>query len=101
MIKVSILYPAKPGARFDHDYYRDKHLPMVAGFLGDACLRWTIDRGVDQGEQPFVAMCHFYCESFAAYNEAIKPHGKQVQADIAVYTDIIPTIQVSEVVVDG
>ena len=46
-------------------------------------------------------MCHFYCESFAAYNEALKPHRTQVQDDIAVYTDIIPTIQVSEVVVDG
>ena len=29
MIKVSVMYPNRPGARFDHDYYRDKHLPLI------------------------------------------------------------------------
>ncbi|WP_122659812.1 EthD family reductase, partial [Pseudomonas viridiflava] len=29
MIKVSVLYPYKEGARFDHDYYRDQHMPLV------------------------------------------------------------------------
>ena len=27
MIKVSVTYPNQPGARFDHDYYRTKHVP--------------------------------------------------------------------------
>ena len=29
MIKVSVMYPNTPGGRFDHDYYRDKHMPLV------------------------------------------------------------------------
>ena len=29
MIKVSVMYPNKPGARFDHAYYRDKHMPLL------------------------------------------------------------------------
>jgi hypothetical protein len=34
MIKVSVIYPNKPGARFDHDYYRMKHLPSLrAGWV--------------------------------------------------------------------
>jgi len=28
MIKVSVMYPNTPGARFDHAYYRDKHMPF-------------------------------------------------------------------------
>ena len=28
MIKVSVMYPNTPGARFDHAYYRDKHMPL-------------------------------------------------------------------------
>lgn len=30
MIKVSIMYPNTPGTRFDHGYYRDKHLPLIS-----------------------------------------------------------------------
>ena len=26
MIKVSVMYPNTPGARFNHEYYRDKHM---------------------------------------------------------------------------
>ncbi len=29
MIKVSVMYPHNSGARFDHDYYRDRHMPLV------------------------------------------------------------------------
>ncbi|HEX5045957.1 MAG TPA: EthD family reductase, partial [Gammaproteobacteria bacterium] len=29
MIKVSVLYPQKAGARFDMDYYCDSHMPLV------------------------------------------------------------------------
>jgi uncharacterized protein (TIGR02118 family) len=29
MIKVSVMYPNTPGARFDHAYYRDKHMPLI------------------------------------------------------------------------
>ena len=42
MIKVSVMYPNTEGARFDHTYYRDKHMPMVKDKLGEACLYYTI-----------------------------------------------------------
>ena len=29
LIKVSVMYFNKPGVRFDHDYYRTKHLPLI------------------------------------------------------------------------
>ena len=37
MIKVSVFYPNKPGARFDFDYYTATHLPLVRDKLGGAC----------------------------------------------------------------
>ena len=36
MIKVSVMYPNTPGARFDHDYYRDRHLPLIKSRMGAA-----------------------------------------------------------------
>jgi hypothetical protein len=35
MIEVSVMYPNNPGARFDHTYYRDKHMPMVKARMAD------------------------------------------------------------------
>ena len=34
MIKVSVMYPNTPGTHFNHDYYRDKHMPLVKARLG-------------------------------------------------------------------
>src|SRR5690349_18689692 len=49
MIKVSVMYPNTPGSRFDHDYYRDKHMPLVKARMGDACQSYTIDKGLAGG----------------------------------------------------
>lgn len=45
MIKVNVMYPYAEGARFDHAYYRDRHMPMVKARLGDACACYTSTRG--------------------------------------------------------
>ena len=49
MIKVSVMYPNVPGARFDHVYYRDTHMPMVKEKMGAACQSYTIDKGLGGG----------------------------------------------------
>jgi uncharacterized protein (TIGR02118 family) len=36
MIKVSVMYPNTAEARFDHDYYRDKHMPLIKSRMGAA-----------------------------------------------------------------
>jgi uncharacterized protein (TIGR02118 family) len=43
MIKVSVMYAKTPGARFDHAYYRDKHMPLLKKLMGDDCLNYTVD----------------------------------------------------------
>ena len=49
MIKISVMYPHQQGARFDHDYYRDRHMPLVKARMGDACLFYTVDKGLAGG----------------------------------------------------
>ena len=46
MIKVSVMYPYTAGARFDHAYYRERHMPMMKQRLGAACLYYTVDKGI-------------------------------------------------------
>ena len=104
MIKVSVMYPYTEGARFDHLYYRERHMPMVKARLGSACAYYTVDKGVSgraPGSPPvYVAMCAFICDSHEAYEAAMQEHRPEVLRDIANYTDIVPIVQVSEIVVE-
>ena len=101
MIKVSVLYPNRPGAKFDMTYYCEKHIPMVQQKLGAACKRVAVEQGtagMAPGSPPaFIAMGHLYCDSVAAFQTAFAPHAQTIMADIANYTDIEPTIQISDV----
>ena len=103
MIKVSVMYPNTPGVRFDHDYYRDKHMPLVKERMGAHCKFYTIDRGLAGGAPgsppTYVGMCHIFCESVEAFGAGMGPHNKEIRADIANYTDAQPVLQISEVVV--
>jgi len=105
MIKVSVMYPSAPGLRFDHEYYCDKHMPLVKTRMGDSCRYYTVDKGLAGGAPgapaPYVAMCHIFCDSVAAFQAGFGPHAQEIMADIPNYTDRTPVIQISEVVVKG
>jgi uncharacterized protein (TIGR02118 family) len=94
MIRLSVLYPTTEGATFDHDYYRDKHVPLAVKTWGlDGA---SIDKGVDG---PYVAAVHFTFESMDAMGAAMgNPGTADVMADVANYTTIVPVLQTSEIV---
>ena len=105
MIKVSVMYQNTPGARFDHEYYRDKHMPLVKAKMGDACKFYTVDKGLAGGapDTPatYVGMCALFCDSVEAFQGSFGPHAEEIMGDIPNYTDLQPIIQISEVVVEN
>jgi uncharacterized protein (TIGR02118 family) len=105
MIKVSVMYPSRPEARFDHDYYRKTHLPLIKSRMGMALKYYTIDKGLAdrEGKPPgaYVAMCHLLCDSVQAYHSSFGPHAQEIDGDIRNFTDITPIVQISEVVVEN
>jgi uncharacterized protein (TIGR02118 family) len=100
MIRVSILYPRKDGARFDWAYYTGTHIPLVGRKLGSAVKSAAIEQGIAGGAPgspaPFVAIANLTFESVAAFESAFAPHANEIMADIAKYTSIEPIIQISE-----
>lgn len=94
MIRLSVLYPTTEGATFDHDYYRDKHVPLAVKSWGlDGA---QIDKGIDG---PYVAAVHFTFDSMEAMGEAMgNPGTAEVMADVVNYTTIMPVMQTSEIV---
>jgi uncharacterized protein (TIGR02118 family) len=105
MIKVSVMYPNRPGVRFDHDYYREKHLPLIKRRMGAVLQYYTIDKGLAGGtpDAPatYVGECHLMCNSLDAYHSAFDPHARELLGDIPNFTDQTPVVQISEVVVEN
>jgi len=103
MIRISVLYPNEPGKKFDHDYYKNKHMTLVAQRLKPfGMIRYEVDKGVAGGAPgspaPFVGACHFYFNALGDFQKGMGQHGKEFMADIPNYTNIQPQIQISEIV---
>jgi uncharacterized protein (TIGR02118 family) len=101
MVCVSVFYPNDAGKKFDHDYYAAKHMPLVMDRLkSSGLIRYEIDRGVGGGAPgapaPFVCVGRLYFNSPEGFQEGLRSHGPEIMADVANYTDLSPSIQVSE-----
>jgi uncharacterized protein (TIGR02118 family) len=94
MIRFSVYYPSSDDATFDHDYYRDKHVPLAVRTWGLEGAE--IDKGING---PYVAAVHFTFESLEAMNAALGvPGTADIMSDVANYTNIQPVQQISEIV---
>ena len=101
MVKVSVFYPHRKGARFDIEYYCNRHIPLVRRLVGAALKGVNVEHGIcgqELGSPPaYVALGHLLFESVEAFQAGFRPHAEEIMADIPNYTDVQPTIQISEV----
>ena len=101
MIKLSILYPNKPGTRFDIDYYVGTHMPLAMRLLKKNLRNTDVDAGLQgsaPGEAPaFHGGCKLYFDNMPAFLEVWGAAAAELQADIPRYTDVAPIIQFNEV----
>jgi uncharacterized protein (TIGR02118 family) len=95
MIRLSVFYPSGEGSTFDHDYYRDTHVPMAVQTWAGVTAQ--IDRGLNG---PNVAAAHFLFESTDAMDAAMgSPGTAELMADVPNFTNIAPVSQISETAV--
>jgi uncharacterized protein (TIGR02118 family) len=101
MIKVTVLYPNAPDAKFDMKYYVTHHLPMVRDRCAPACRSIAAEGGVSGGEPgskaPYIAIGYLTFDSVAAFQGAFTPHVTEILGDIPNYTNVQPVIQISEI----
>ena len=100
MVVFSVLYPAKPGAKFDFDYYTATHIPLVIEAFGPTGLKSVdVHQGLSAGDgsaAPFVAIAHLNFDTPEAMRASLtSARGPAVMADIANFTDITPLSLVS------
>ena len=103
MVRLVVLYPNKPGAKFDLKYYTETHLKLVREKLKPfGLVRIDADKGVSgstpDAPAPFVVMAMLLFNSIDDLKKGLGAHGEELRADIANFTDIKPERQVNEVV---
>jgi uncharacterized protein (TIGR02118 family) len=101
MIKVSVLYPNKPGTHFDMKYYVMRHMPLAMRLLSRGLRKTEVDAGLQgaaPGEPPaFFGGCQFYFDTIEAFLAVWPSAAAELAADIPKYTDVAPVIQFNEV----
>ena len=101
MIRVSVIYPNNTGGTFDMDYYLAKHMTMLRDRLGSALKTMTVDYGLAGGQPGTDAANRVITtlgfDSMEAFQSAFLPHAAEIQGDLPRFTNIVPTVQISEV----
>ena len=102
MIKVSVFYPDNEGAKFDMDYYCNSHIPDGAAEIGRGVQRCSGRTRLRRRDTGIAARLHCHGPPVFRLGRGVSdrvygPHAEAIMADIPNYTDIQPTLQISDV----
>lgn len=99
MAILTVLYPKTDLSRFDHHYYVETHIPMVKSLLADYGLRRIeLFRGIGAlggGAPGFEMIGNLHFAAADQIGSALQAHAAQIMDDIGKFTDIEPTMQLS------
>ena len=98
---ITVLYPNQPEVKFDFDYYRLKHIPLIKRLYGRGIAKIELRRGIatqDGSPIPYIAVVNIWIGSQKVFDEASAAHTKELIADVPNFTNARPVIQTDEIV---
>ena len=102
MIRVTGLYKDMSNSEFDFDYYMSTHMPMVKERLADFGMgNFEVEKGIvaaDGGTAQYICIVHIEFSSIDDFKRGFEKHGEALAADVPNYTNIVPEMQISEIV---
>ena len=99
MVVVSVLYPKAHESHFDHNYYLQKHIPLVRsrwqamGLMEDMLVRGVST--LDGGQPGFELIGFLTFQSAEQVQAALAAFGQEIIGDIPNFTDVTPVIQMN------
>lgn len=93
---MTVLYASKEGARFDFEYYMQKHIPLANGLLGH---EFKVSRGISSaqgGQLPFLCIARMDIGTIEEFLPVLTRHVEALGNDIPNYTNVEPVIQFEE-----
>jgi uncharacterized protein (TIGR02118 family) len=102
VIRLTIMYPDSQEAYFDMEYYRTTHIPMVLEKCGPAIKECSVEQGLGGGAPdspaPYRVIARLSVESMDDFVAHVAPHDPDFAADVPNFTNIVPVIQINEVI---
>ncbi|MEP1330259.1 EthD family reductase [Pseudophaeobacter sp.] len=99
-VSLQVIYPISDSSTFDHDYYADTHMKLVAEHMGEYIDQVLVTKGIAGGpKQPpaYHAVATMVFADQASMSAAMKQSGP-VMADVANFTNLQPQVLIGEVV---
>ena len=102
MIRVTGLYRDMSNSKFDFDYYVNAHMPLVKKRLADFGMgNFEVERGIEAADgeaAPCICIVHIEFPTIDDFKRGFEKHGGELSADVPNYTNIVPEMQISEIV---
>jgi uncharacterized protein (TIGR02118 family) len=100
---LTVLYPYEAADRFDHEYYRDRHVTALVEMFGrEAISRVEMRKGLSSpnGKEPPLYSCtaNLYVADARAFAAAASANRQRLIDDIARFTSVSPISLMTEVV---
>jgi len=92
---LTILYPNGEGVRWDVDYYRTGHMPLIMRLYGEKAIKRFELRKGDAGMAPdskpdYIGSVNIYINDQAAFDAAGKEHGPTLVKDVPNFSSVNP-----------
>ncbi len=92
---LTILYPNQEGVRWDVEYYKAHHMPLIMKLYGrKAIKRFELRKGdaaQSGGAPPYIGSINIYIESQKAFDAAGQKHTKALVDDVPNFSSVMPT----------
>jgi uncharacterized protein (TIGR02118 family) len=91
---LTILYPNSDGVKWDVDYYRTHHMPLIMKLYGEKAIkRFELrkgDKNMAGGNPDYIGTVNIYIADQTAFEEAGKKHGQTLRDDVPHFSSVMP-----------
>jgi uncharacterized protein (TIGR02118 family) len=91
---LTILYPNSEGVRWDVEYYRTHHMPLIMRLYGkEAIKRFELRKGATGqtgGAPGYIGTVNIYINDQKAFDAAGAKHGPELVADVPHFSSVMP-----------
>ena len=102
MISLTVLYPKTADSHFDMDYYLNTHTLLVkerltsGGLMGVDLRQGLAGGGGPDSPATYAMICNLNFGTAEELQTAMNTHGAELMADIPNFTNVQPTMQISQ-----